>query len=184
MPGRKKRMDVWAVLSLAILAVYGLFLIYPLIRLLMESVTRDGQLTAEYFAKFFSHPYYGTTLAHSFALSIASTLVSLAIGVPLAYFYNLYEIKGRNLIQIIIIQVSVIILPASLTFTSTGAISALIRIHGIVEFFNQFPERCVESVLISLTSILFGRFLGLIDIIFHRFYGEILKGFDIINTLV
>ena len=99
----KKRMDVWMMLSLAILVLYVLFLIYPLIRLLIESVSKDGRFTAEYFVKFFSNSYYGETLLHSFELSIAATLVSLILGVPLAYFYNLYEIKGRNLIQIIII---------------------------------------------------------------------------------
>ena len=100
---KKKRMDVWSGMSLVILAVYALFLIYPLFRLLMESVTKDGNFTFEYFVKFFSNSYYGETLLHSFALSISATLVSLVLGVPLAYFYNVYEIKGRNLIQIIII---------------------------------------------------------------------------------
>lgn len=103
MGNTKKRMDVWMIVSLAILALYGLFLIYPLVRLLIESVSKDGQFTTEYFVKFFSNSYYGVTLLHSFELSIAATLVSLILGVPLAYLYNLYEIKGRNLIQIIII---------------------------------------------------------------------------------
>ena len=103
MGNTKKRMDVWMIVSLAILALYGFFLIYPLVRLLIESVSKDGQFTTEYFVKFFSNSYYGVTLLHSFELSIAATLVSLILGVPLAYLYNLYEIKGRNLIQIIII---------------------------------------------------------------------------------
>ena len=103
METKKKRWDVWALLSLLILAVYALFLLYPLFRLLIESVSKDGKLTGDYFAKFFSNGYYGTTLLHSFELSICATLVSLVLGVPLAYLYNLYEIKGRNLIQIIII---------------------------------------------------------------------------------
>ena len=103
MGNTKKRMDVWMIVSFAILALYGLFLIYPLIRLLIESVSKNGQFTTEYFGKFFSNSYYGVTLLHSFELSIAATVVSLILGVPLAYFYNLYEIKGKNLIQIIII---------------------------------------------------------------------------------
>ena len=44
MPKAKKRMDVWTLLSFVILAVYGLFLIYPLVRLLVESVLKDGRL--------------------------------------------------------------------------------------------------------------------------------------------
>lgn len=103
MAAQKKRMDIWTILSLTILALYALFLIYPLFRLLVESVTKEGHLTGEYFVKFFSNSYYGITLLHSFELSIAATIVSLIIGVPLAYFYIVYDIKGKNLIQIIII---------------------------------------------------------------------------------
>lgn len=100
---KKRRMDVWSGTSLLILAVYGLFLIYPLVRLLMESVTKDGHFTLDFFVKFFSNSYYGETLLHSFLLSTAATLVSLILGIPLAYLYNMYEIKGKNLIQIIIV---------------------------------------------------------------------------------
>ena len=103
MAQKKRKADVWTLLSLAILAVYGLFLLYPLFRLLIESVTREGHYTFEYFIKFFSNPFYGQTLINSFALSFSATIVSLALGVPLAYFYNLYEIKGRNFLQVIII---------------------------------------------------------------------------------
>ena len=94
---KKKRMDVWGGTSILILVVYGLFLIYPLVRLLMESVTKDGHFTLDFFTKFFSNSYYGETLLHSFLLSISATLVSLVLGIPLAYLYNMYEIKGKNL---------------------------------------------------------------------------------------
>ena len=89
---KKKRLDVWVIVSLVILGLYALFLIYPLIRLFSESVSKDGQFTLDYFNKFFSNPYYGETLLHSFLLSISATLVSLVLGIPLAYFYNMYEI--------------------------------------------------------------------------------------------
>lgn len=100
---KAKRADVWTLVSLLILAMYALFLLYPLVKLLIESVMKNGEFTTQYFAKFFSNPYYGNTLVHSFALSIATTIVSLVLGAPLAYFYNMYKIKGKTLIQIIII---------------------------------------------------------------------------------
>lgn len=103
MEQKAQRRNVWTLMSLLILGIYGLFLIYPLVRLLMESISKDGKFSLEYFGRFFANPYYGTTLLNSFKLSLTSTLLSLAIGVPLAYFYNLYTIKGRGLIQIIII---------------------------------------------------------------------------------
>ena len=100
---KKKKFDVWTVISLSILALYGLFLLYPLFSLLLESIFKNGSFTLEYFNKFFSNPYYGTTLAHSFSLSLASTAFALILGVPLAYLYNMYEIKGRSVLQIIIV---------------------------------------------------------------------------------
>ena len=100
---KKKRADVWTVISLAILATYLLFLIYPLFKLLIEAIYKNGAWTGEYFGKFFQNPYYGSTLLHSFQISLAATAVSLILGVPLAYFYNLYEIKLKNLVQVIII---------------------------------------------------------------------------------
>ena len=103
MPSTKKKFDIWTVISLLILGLYGLFLLYPLFRLLLESIFKHGTFTLEYFTKFFSNPYYGTTLVHSFKLSIAATAFALILGVPLAYFYNMYEIKGRSLLQIIIV---------------------------------------------------------------------------------
>ena len=100
---KAKKRDVWSLVSLLILATYALFLIYPLVKLLLASFMKDGQFTTQYFVKFFSNPYYGKTLGNSFKLSIASTIVSLVLGTPLAYFFNMYKIKGRTLLQIIII---------------------------------------------------------------------------------
>ncbi len=100
---KAKRADVWTLVSLAILVTYALFLIYPLVKLLVAAVVKDGQFTWQYFGKFFQNKYYGKTLGNSFKLSIASTLVSLILGIPLAYFFNMYKIKGRTLLQIIIV---------------------------------------------------------------------------------
>lgn len=100
---KAKKGDVWTLVSLLILATYALFLIYPLVKLLLASVYKDGSFTWQYFQKFFSNKYYGKTLDNSFKLSIATTVVSLILGTPLAYFFNMYKIKGRTLLQIIII---------------------------------------------------------------------------------
>jgi len=99
----KKRLDIWIVISLGILAAYGLFLLYPLFCILRQSVMVDGNFTLAYFEKFFSTSVYFTTLSNSFKVTISATIVTLILGVPLAYFYNMYEIKGKTLIQIIII---------------------------------------------------------------------------------
>lgn len=102
-----RKRDSWVLITCSILVVYALFLVYPLFNLLRQSIfTEDGSLTLQYFQRFFSKKYYFSTLWNSFKVSVAATAVTLVIGVPLAYVYNLYEIKGRGLLQIIIILCS------------------------------------------------------------------------------
>lgn len=100
----KKRMDPWLLVTLAVLGLYLLFLIYPMISVArMSVVDTNGKFTLKYFIDFFSHSYYVDTLKNSFEVSLATTVVSLIIGVPLAYLYSIYEIKGRKMLQILIV---------------------------------------------------------------------------------
>ena len=102
----KKKRDVWRLVSLGVLVLYGLFLLYPLFRLLRESVLVDGKFTLAAFKQFFSSPYHVETIFNSLKVSIAATAVSLIIGVPLAYFYQMYEIKGKSVLQVLVILCS------------------------------------------------------------------------------
>lgn len=102
----KKKRDVWHLVSLGVLILYGLFLLYPLFRLLRESVLVDGKFTFAAFKQFFSSPYHVETIFNSLKVSIAATAVSLIIGVPLAYFYQMYEIKGKSVLQVLVILCS------------------------------------------------------------------------------
>ena len=130
---RKKLFDVWAIVYLAIFAAYLLFLIYPMYTILQNSVIgENGSLSLEWFAKFFSQKYYSETLIHSFNVTMCTTILSLVIGVPLAYFYNLYEIKGRSLIQVLIILCSM-----SAPFIGAYAWIQLLGRSGIVTKYIQ-----------------------------------------------
>lgn len=101
------RRDVWLLISVVILCLYALFLIYPLFMVLRNAVVSEsGTFTLSHFVKFFSKRYYISTMANSFALSVSVTAFSLLLGLPLAYFYNLYEIKGARVLQIFIILCS------------------------------------------------------------------------------
>lgn len=105
--GKKaKKRDVWKLISFGILALYALFLIYPLFKLLLQSVWIDGKFTLEYFAQFFAKRYYTDTIINSIEVSLCVTLISLLIGVPLAYFYTMFEVKGKTALQILIILCS------------------------------------------------------------------------------
>ena len=103
----KKRMDVWVYIGIVVLALYLLFMLYPMIRLLLSSVVSDeGNFTMGYFRQFFSKNYYVDTISNSLLISTAATFFSLLLGIPFAYFYNLYDMKGKAFLQVIAILCS------------------------------------------------------------------------------
>ena len=102
---RKTKFDIWSIVGLLILALYGLFLIFPMGNLLKQAVIdKDtGAFTLSYFVRFFSKPYYFNTLVNSFKVTTAVTILTLIVGTPLAYIFARYEIKGKGLLRILII---------------------------------------------------------------------------------
>ncbi|MEA5018275.1 MAG: iron ABC transporter permease [Erysipelotrichaceae bacterium] len=105
--GRTKAgLDIWVAISLGVLGLYALFLLFPLFQLLKESVYTPNGFTLDFFVRFFSKSYYTDTLINSIKVSTMATILTLVIGVPLAYFYNMYEIKGKGILQVFIILCS------------------------------------------------------------------------------
>ncbi|MGX8701004.1 ABC transporter permease [Caproiciproducens sp.] len=104
----KFRLDIWGALTLCTIAVYLLFLIYPMAHLMQQSVydSKTGQFTLENFVKFFSKSYYFDTLLNSFKVSLAATALSIAIGTPLAYLFSVFKIRGKSVLNILIVVAS------------------------------------------------------------------------------
>ena len=104
----KFRLDVWGFITLAMIALYLLFMIYPMGYLIRQSVwnPETGAFTWENFSKFFSKSYYFDTLFNSFKVSIAATVLSLVIGTPLAYLFSIYKIRGKSILSIMIVVAS------------------------------------------------------------------------------
>ena len=102
---KKKKFDFWVIASLIVLALYLLFMVYPLFKIVRQSVLdeKTGALTFKHFVKFFSQPYYFRTLTNSFKVAVVTCAISLVLGVPLAYLYNMYQIRGRKFLQMLII---------------------------------------------------------------------------------
>lgn len=99
------RLDTWGWITLITLAFYGLFLLYPLAHMTKMAFysTQTEAFTLEHFIKFFSKSYYFSTLLNSFKVSFAATVTSLIVGTPMAYFFTAYKIRGKKLLQILII---------------------------------------------------------------------------------
>lgn len=104
----KFRLDVWGAITLGTIALYALFLLYPMAYLIRQSVLDPdtGGFTLAYFTKFFSKSYYFETLINSFKVSITATVLSIAIGTPLAYLFTIFKIKGKSVLNILIVVAS------------------------------------------------------------------------------
>lgn len=103
---KNKNFDIWKIISVIVLVLYVLFLLYPLFKLFFQAFFQNGQFSLAQFQAFFSQKYYVKSITNSLKVSTLATMLTLAIGVPLAYFYQMYEIKGQSLLQVIIILCS------------------------------------------------------------------------------
>lgn len=174
----KKKLDIWTTISLVILLAYVLFLIYPMFNLVVQSLTnKETQtLSFEYYQKFFKFPYYSNTLVNSFKVTIAVTLLTLLIGTPMAYFFNMYEIKGKSWLQILIII-------SSMSAPFIGAYSWILLLgrNGVITNFFKTTFNILIPDIYGFNGILMVLTLQLFPLIFLYINGA-MKNVD--NTLL
>ena len=82
----------------AIWAFFGVFLIYPLIRLFYDAFTTDqGVFTLMNFYDFFTDSYYLKSLVNSLLLGIGTVITTSILGIAIAFLLLRYEFPGRGL---------------------------------------------------------------------------------------
>lgn len=100
----KKKFELWTAVSIVMFLAFLLFLAYPMFGLLKQSImSADGKITLEQFTKFFSKTYYTGTILNSMKVTLSVTAVSLVLGIPFAYFYSFYNLKGSKLLFVLAI---------------------------------------------------------------------------------
>ena len=105
MKKRRFGLDFWSIVTIGILITFGLFLIYPLVSLFIDGFLAEetGKFTLNHFIRFFTKKYYYRSLINSLKLTACVTVCSLVIGVPLAYFMSFFKIRGKGILEILII---------------------------------------------------------------------------------
>ena len=99
---KRKKFELWTVLSIVLFLLFILVLVYPMFGILKQAVyDADGNLTIANFTKFFAKKYYTNTILNSFKVTIAVTAVSLLLGTVLSYFYSFYHLKGAKIIFVV-----------------------------------------------------------------------------------
>ncbi len=154
----KTPLEVWNLVTFIILIGYLIFLVYPLFNLLKASIVGgEGEFTLEYFRKFFSQKYYFSTLVNSFNVSIVTMVFSLLLGIPLAYFYNIYVIKGKKTLEILIILCSM-----AAPFIGAYAWILLLGRQGLITTF-------IEAILPVTVPTIYG-FNGIVLVLITRLF--------------
>ena len=102
---KKIRFDFWTAITIGVICVFAMFLVYPLLTLFTNGFkdTETGIFTFANYARFFSRKYYFSALLNSFKLTFSVTFLAVLLGLPLAYFMSFYKIKGKALLEIMII---------------------------------------------------------------------------------
>jgi iron(III) transport system permease protein len=104
MRAKSVRWEVWLFISVAAMLLYMLFLLYPLITLLAQSVMgKDGGFSLEHFRRIFSKAYYLRAIGNSFKVTLSVTLFSVLLATPLAYLMAVYRIKGKTALEILVL---------------------------------------------------------------------------------
>lgn len=102
----RRKVNIWTISSFVIFFIYLLFLVYPIGTVLKQALYVDGSFSFANFSTFFSKKYYFDTLLNSFKVSLTGTVFALVLGTTLAYFFSMYQFKGKKLLQILIIIAS------------------------------------------------------------------------------
>ena len=143
MTHRKFRMDMWFGITLVLLALYAIFLLFPMGNLFKMAFYDGEQFTLKYFVEFFTKQYYTSTIVNSFKVSIAATVVSLVVGVSMGYLYAVYEIKLAKTVRMCVILATM-----SAPFVGAYAWILLMGRSGAITVFlqNLFPSVEIPSI--------------------------------------
>jgi thiamine transport system permease protein len=77
----------------------ALFFFYPLVEILKLSLAPEGHLDLSPFRTLLIDPYYARLLAFTTGQALASTLLTLLVGMPAAYVFARYDFRGKSLLR-------------------------------------------------------------------------------------
>jgi len=98
---RRKGFEIWTVVSIGLMVSFLVFLIYPFGKLLIESVYTEGRFSLDAFRKFFAQSYYYSSILNSVRIASCVMIISLLVGIPFAYFYTFFKLKGKKILFVL-----------------------------------------------------------------------------------
>lgn len=106
MSHKESKKSIWLWISIVLFAIMCYFLIYPIGRLIVSAFHEKGttEFTLANFAKFFSKRYYWKSMLNSLKVTAVVTVLCSLIGIPMAYIMGNYNIRGKRVVEILIIM--------------------------------------------------------------------------------
>ena len=174
---KSKKFELWTGVTIMFLALFFLFLVYPMFGILRQAViSKEGEFTFKEFVKFFSQSYYSKTIFNSFKVSIAITVVTLIIGIPFSYFYSFYQLKGAKFLFVVSILCCM-----SAPFIGAYAWILLLGRSGVITQFVKNVFGIKLGSIYGFNGILLVQALKLFPLVFVYMNGAF-KNID--NTLM
>ena len=157
---------------LAIAAFFGVFLVWPVLRVVIVGLGLPGsgarlEFTPSYLSAVFSSYEFRTSLLNSVAIACTVTLLCVAISVPLALLTRRFDFRGKGgvtslLLVPLVLPPFVGALGLRQIFGASGALTALCRALGLV------PPGTAVSWLTGhqFTAVVFAEALSLYPVLF------------------
>ena len=136
----------------------------------------QGQFTLEYFKRFFQYRYYTVTIINSIKVSLAITLVTLILGIPVSYFYSFYQLKGAKFLFVVSLLCAM-----SAPFIGAYAWVLLLGRQGVITKFLATSLGIKIGSIYGFGGILFVQSLKLFPLVFIYMNGAFK---DIDNSLL
>ncbi|NLC65865.1 MAG: iron ABC transporter permease [Clostridium sp.] len=101
----KKKLTFWNIVTILLFIALGIVLVYPFSALISRSfIAKGGEgFTLDYYKDFFTLPYYYESLKNSLSVSLAATFFATIIGIPMAYAWSRFNIRGKKVLNIMVV---------------------------------------------------------------------------------
>ena len=140
------------------LIVYLALFVWPQVSLLATSAFANGHLTGRHYQRFLGDGYYWELLGRTLFLGVSVTLITLVLGVPVAYV--LARMRSRTAALLLILTTFPLLVSAvvrsfgwMVLFFRDGVISNLLQAAGLVDHPLQLMYT-LTGVIIALAQVL------------------------------
>lgn len=98
--------DCWFWVKTIVFVIFLLFLVWPFSRMVVNAFHASGEegLTFYNFQRFLSRKYYYSAFWNSLGVSIVPTVLSVLVGVPMAYLMTRYNVWGKGLWHVLTVM--------------------------------------------------------------------------------